>query len=1097
MPRFVHLHVHSHYSLLDGLSKIPEMVAHTKALGMDALALTDHGVLYGAVEFYQECKKAGVKPIIGMETYVAPHGRKMKRANIDDVRWHLILLAINNTGYKNLIKLTTAAHLEGFYYKPRVDWELLEQYHEGLVALSGCLNGEIADAVRGRLGETKERAVLERAVQTFGNGNFYLELQHRPTLPNQAPLNERLLYWSKTLGLPIVATNDSHYLKSEDADAQDVLLCLQTKAKKEDRKRLSMLGEDFSLASPEIMAGRFADHPEAIEETARLADRVNWKLELGRIILPKFAVPAGETPEQRLRALAIEGLGKRFGASPTPEALERLKYELGVIERTGFASYFLIVADIVQWAKAQGIVVGPGRGSAAGSLVSYCLGITNIDPLKYELYFERFLNVDRISMPDIDLDFADTRRNEVIHYAEEKYGKDRVAQIITFGTMAARAAIRDCGRVLGISYSYCDRLAKMIPMGTDLETAIHDIADVRTLYESQPDARMVFDAARKVEHVVRHASTHACGVVIADAPLVEYAPLQYASSDDQTVICQYSLHPVEDLGLLKVDFLGLKNLTILETTAALVKRTRGLVFDVDHLPVDDDAAFVLLQRGETMGIFQLESQGMTRYLKELKPTELEDIIAMVSLYRPGPMELLPDYIARKHGSKRVEYLHPRLKPITEKTYGVMVYQEQLMQMARDLAGFTLSEADTLRKAVGKKIKKLLDEQRSKLIAGMGKNGIKAATAEKIWTWVEPFARYAFNRSHAACYAMIAYQTAYAKAHYPEEFMTALLTADEGDVDRIALLVSECRRMGIDVLPPELNESTKHFTVVRPKVIRFGLLAIKQVGSALVEAIIAERFRNGAFRSLEDLLERVDHKDLNKKSLESLIYVGVFDMFADRAVLLANISRLLDFARSCRSEKETNQVSLFAGTGNVRVLELSEVADPAFSALRGEREYLGLYLSDHPFRPFASRLGEYLTVTGALEEAVGHPVVIGGILAGVKRIFTKKGDPMVFARLEDTYGSLDIVVFPKYYLENPSHWENDVLAVLWGTVKHREGALSLVVDKMERVSSENVAAIEQYLARSFTEQSRMPSPVRRQFDHSMVQQEPEVLLFDEW
>ncbi len=1094
--RFVHLHVHSHYSLLDGLSKIPEMVAHTKALGMDSLALTDHGVLYGAVEFYQECKKAGIKPIIGMEAYVAPHGRKQKRANIDDTRWHLILLALNDAGYKNLIKLTTTAHLEGFYYKPRIDWELLEAHHDGLIALSGCLHGEIAEAVRSRQGEPSERAVLERGVRVFGAGNFYLELQHRPTLPEQAVLNDRLLFWSKTLGLPVVATNDTHYLRPDDAEAQDVLLCLQTKSKKEDRNRLSMLGEDFSLASPETMATHFADHPEAVEETSRLADRVNWKLELGRVILPKFSVPARATPEQYLRTLATEGLKKRFGPTPPPEAVDRLEYELGVIERTGFASYFLIVADIVQWAKTHGIVVGPGRGSAAGSLVSYALGITNIDPLRYHLYFERFLNVDRISMPDIDLDFADTRRNEVIEYAESKYGKDRVAQIITFGTMAARAAVRDCGRVLGISYSYCDRLAKMIPMFTDLESAIREIPDLRQLYESQPDARMVLDAARKVEHVARHASTHACGVVIADKPLVEYAPLQYASSDDQTVICQYSLHPVEDLGLLKVDFLGLKNLTILENTVAMVQRTRGQTIDLDRLPLDDTQAFALLQRGETMGIFQLESQGMTRYLKELVPTELEDLIAMVSLYRPGPMELLPDYIARKHARKRVEYIHPKLKPITEKTYGVMVYQEQLMQMARDLAGFTLSEADTLRKAVGKKIRKLLEEQRNKLIAGMQTNHISRSTAEKIWSWVEPFARYAFNRSHAACYAMIAYQTAYCKAHYPEEFMTALLTSEEGDTDRAAALVAECRRMGIAVLPPDINESAAHFAVVRPKTIRFGLAAIKQVGMALVDAVIAERERVGPFTSMSNFLERVQQKDLNKKSLESLIQAGAFDGFGDRALFAANVSTLLEFSRSVAAAAERQQESLFALAGGGELL-LPEPPLAGFDASRGEREFLGLYLSDHPFRQFAGRLGEYLTTTGAFEQSVGRSVITGGLLRGLKRIFTKKGEPMLFGKLEDLEGSVELVVFPSIYLDRSSIWQEDSTVVLWGKVGQKEGMLNLIVEKCEPLTLETILPILQYLERLKRSPGQLPTDFPRRFSPVVLQKEEPEVIFDEW
>ncbi len=1093
--RFTHLHVHSHYSLLDGLSKIPELVQHTKALGMDSLALTDHGVLYGAVEFYQQAKKAGIKPIMGMETYVAPHGRKQKRAKIDDTRWHLILLAVNTIGYKNLLKLSTLAHLEGYYYKPRVDWDLLAELHEGIVALSGCLNGEIADAVRSGQGEAEERAVLERAMRVFGEGNFFLELQHRPTLPDQHKVNERLLHWSKQMGLPIVATNDSHYLNADDADAQDVLLCLQTKAKKEEKNRLSMLGEDLSLAAPSIMAEWFKDYPEAISNTALLADRVEWELELGKIILPGFAVPEQKTAESYLRELSEAGLKSRFGDAPVASTVERLNYELDVISRTGFASYFLIVADLVRWARSQGIVVGPGRGSAAGSLVSYCLLITNVDPIRYELYFERFLNVDRISMPDIDLDFADTRRNEVIHYVEEKYGKDHVAQIITFGTMAARAAIRDCGRVLGISYSYCDRLAKMIPMFTDLDEALKNIADVKELYESQPDARTVFDAARKVEHVARHASTHACGVVIADRPLVDYLPLQYASSDDATIISQYSLHPVEDLGLLKIDFLGLKNLTIIEQTVKLVSTRHGTTINIDDLPMDDGDAFALLQRGETIGIFQLESQGMTRYLKELVPTELEDLIAMVSLYRPGPMELLPDYIGRKHGRKRVEYIHPKLKSITEKTYGVMVYQEQLMQMARDLAGFTLSEADTLRKAVGKKIKRLLDEQREKLVSGMEKNRIARSTAEKIWTWVEPFARYAFNRSHAACYATIAYQTAWLKAHYAQEFMTALLTADEGDMDRVASLVTECRRMGLSVLSPDINESEAHFSVARPTVIRFGLAAIKQVGQGLVDAVIAERTAHGPFASMENFLERTTHKDLNKKSLESLVQAGAFDQFADRAVLLANVSNLLDFAKGSARSFDSQQASLFSGGIN-RTLQLSEPATPGFNPGRAEREFLGLYLSDHPFRPFAARFGELLTSTRDLEHGVGEGVVAAGLLRGIKRILTKKGDPMLFARLEDLDGSVEVVVFPKTYAERPSAWEDDTIVVLWATVGQKEGVVNLIAERMELLTDETVPSIVEYLEHAERSGGQLPTARPRRHNDFVVERK-EGMLFDEW
>ncbi|MDD5040744.1 MAG: DNA polymerase III subunit alpha, partial [Patescibacteria group bacterium] len=807
MADFVHLHVHSHYSLLDGLAKIDDLIEKARSYGMPAVALTDHGVMYGVIEFYQKATKAGIKPIIGVEAYIARNGMHNKRARIDERPYHIVLLARTAAGYQNLLKLTAKAHLEGFYYKPRIDLDLLQQHADGLIALTACLQGTVAQSLIAG-DEHRAEAFALQLRDIFGEDNFFLEVQDHPSIPHQNEVNDALFEMGKKLNIPVVATNDVHYPSSTDDEIHDILICLQTKKKKQDTDRMSYMGEDFSFKSPEVMQRAFPEHPEALENSVRIANRCNVHLELGKIMLPSFDVPGGKPADDYLRKLCVAGLSYRYpGREDDSRVLKRLDYELSVIKKTGFATYFLIVQDFVNWAKQRSIVVGPGRGSAAGSIVSYLTNITNIDPLKYDLIFERFLNPDRISMPDIDLDFADTRRDEVIKYVEEKYGKDHVAQIITFGTMAARAAVRDAGRVMDLPYSYCDRVAKLIPMFTTIKQALSVNPELRQLYDGEPDGKRLLDAAGKLEGVARHASTHACGVVITKNPLDEYVPLQYATqSDDQTIITQYSLHAVEALGLLKMDFLGLKNLTILEDAIDIIEKARGKAIQIDTIPLDDKKTYALLQRGATTGVFQLESSGMKRYLKQLKPTEFEHIIAMVALYRPGPMEYIPDFIDGRHGRKQATYLHPKLKPILEKTYGVAVYQEQLMQIARDLAGFSMSEADTLRKAVGKKIKALLDEQRDKLISGMVRNDIKKTIAEKIWKLVEPFARYGFVRAHAACYALIAYQTAYFKANYPDEFMAALLTSDYGDIDRIAIEVEECEQMGIKVLPPDINES---------------------------------------------------------------------------------------------------------------------------------------------------------------------------------------------------------------------------------------------------------------------------------------------------
>ncbi|MBI3638409.1 DNA polymerase III subunit alpha, partial [Candidatus Wolfebacteria bacterium] len=749
--KFVHLHTHSHYSLLDGLAKIDDLVNRAKELGMKALALTDHGNLYGAVEFYKKAIKAELKPILGIEAYIAPHSRFEKRPKIDDQYFHLILLAENETGWQNIIKLSTKAHLEGFYYRPRMDKDLLREHSEGIIALSGCLGGEIAQHILNNQPE-KAEATANEYIQIFGKDNFFLEMGLHRNIPDSVKAAEGLSRLSKKTGIPLVATQDIHYAKSEDAEYHDVFLAIQTRSLLSDDDRLTLKIDDFSMTPQEKMIEDFADFPEAILNTVKIAERCNVVLNLNQILLPNFPLPEGETsPNLYLRKLIEEKLPHRFPVADA-KITERLDYELGVIEKTGFADYFLIVQDFVNWAKERGIVVGPGRGSAAGSLISYVLKITNVDPLKYELLFERFLNPDRISMPDIDLDFTDVRRDEVFSYIRQKYGEDKVARIITFGTMAARAAIRDAGRALGMSYGFCDQIAKLIPFNPTqgmkmgwLQKCLENVAEFKSIYENDPEAKRLIDTAKKLEGVVRHASVHACGLVISKEPLTNFVPLQTAPQDPDIIITQFEMHSVEALGLLKIDLLGLKNLTIIEGTIRLIEDMTGEKIDISKIPLDDKKTFKLLQDGDTTGIFQLESSGMRRYLKELKPTELEDIIAMVALYRPGPMELIPSFINRKFGKEKVTYLHPRLQPILENTYGIGIYQEQMMRIARDLAGFSLAEADTLRKAIGKKIKVLLDAQKEKLTKGMIQNGIEEKIAKEIWKLFPPFARYGFNR----------------------------------------------------------------------------------------------------------------------------------------------------------------------------------------------------------------------------------------------------------------------------------------------------------------------------------------------------------------
>ncbi len=1096
--KFVHLHVHSHYSLLDGLAKIDELIKAAKEDGAEALAITDHGVMYGAIEFYQKCKRADIKPIIGVEGYLAPGSRLDKRTKLDEKNYHLLLLAKNLEGYKNLIKLTTIAHLEGFYYKPRIDWEVLQRYHGGLIACSACLTGEIPKLIlAGKIDRARERIIEYNKL--FGQGNFYLEIMPFFDLEGQGEVNQKLIEFSQELNVPLVATNDVHYLKREDEEAQDILLCLQNKKKKEDKNRLNMTGIDYSMRPGREMIKAFGNVPEAIANTTKIADQCNLEIKLGKIQLPVFQVPNSKTANEYLTDLCLEGMIKRFAYDQSKVAAEykkisltnqnrqtdkedklsqrlaRLHYELSVIKRMGFSSYFLIVADFVNWAKNNNIVVGPGRGSAAGSFVSYLTGITNLDPLEYDLLFERFLNPDRISMPDIDLDFADTRRDEVISYVEERYGKDHVAQIITFGTMAARAAVRDVGRVLGYPYDYCDKLAKMIPMFSKIDKAIKIVNELKEIYRTEEAAQRILEYAQRLEGVARHASTHACGVLITKEPLTEHVPLQYASSSDRTIVSQYSLHPIEDLGLLKMDFLGLKNLTIIESAINIIKNTRGIEIDIDTIPLDDTETFHLFQEGETTGVFQFESSGMKRYLRELKPTGFEDIIAMVALYRPGPMEWIPNYIAGKHGKKKPSYLHAKLEPILNKTYGVAIYQEQVMQIARDLAGFTMAEADVLRKAVGKKISKLLVEQKEKFIEGCVKNRIASELAERIFSFIEPFAGYGFNRSHAACYALIGYQTAYLKAHWPTEFMAALLTSDQEDIDRIAIEIEECHKMGINVMPPDISQSFYSFTVVtsgteenqvarqdeKISTIRFGLKAIKNIGSHVAEVIIKERKENGPFKDMTDFLERVIDKDLNKKSLESLIKSGCFDQFGERGQLLANLDNLLVFNKEISDARTSKQDSLFADIPHLaKKVRMEQVPTASQQTkLNWEKELLGLYISEHPFTDFKKYLANLVIPIVSFREHIrDYQVNIAGVITKIQKIITRSNESMLFIKIEDTSGHTEALIFPNLYKETAAIWQEGKIVICQGKLSDKDQEIKLLANRAAELNLDNITIV---------------------------------------
>ncbi len=1074
MSDFAHLHVHSHYSLLDGLGKVPAILNKAKEYGMKSIALTDHGVMYGIIEFVRLAKEMNIKPIIGVEAYLAPNGHEKKRGKIDTNPRHVTLLAKDNTGYNNLVELNTKAHLKGYYYKPRIDYGLLEEYNEGLIVLSGCMNGDIPKAIINKKHDDVEKRI-KWYLDVFGRDRFYLEVQHHPNINEQVIVNEGLIKLSKKHDLNLVATSDTHYVNPEDAEAQDVLLCVQTGKMVQDKGRMCMLGENFSLKSPEEMKEAWSKYPEAVQNTQKIAEMCNVDIEFGVNRLPHYPLPKGVTPDQALSKLCESRLSEKYSTEKQAEAKERLDYELGVISKTGFASYFMIVADFVNEAKKRGILVGPGRGSAAGSIVSYLTNITGLDPLRYNLLFERFLNPERVSMPDIDLDFADDRRDEIIDYVREKYGCDHVAQIITFGTMAARAAVRDAGRALGFPYNFCDQVAKAIPMFTNFEEALEEATDLRQMYEEDPQVKRLVDTARKLEGVCRHASKHAAGVVITEEPLTDHVPLQLAATSgaqSNVVITQYAMNEIESLGLLKMDFLGLKNLTIIQGTLKRIKEEE-IEIDIESLPLDDQDTYKLLAEGKTTGVFQLESSGMKKWLRQLKPTEFEDIISMVALYRPGPMDSIPDFVAAKHGKRNISYPHPILEPILKKTYGIIVTQDQVLQIAREFAGFSYAEADILRKAVGKKIKKLLDEQREKFIRGAIDNkNIDRVTSKKVWDFIEPFARYGFNRAHAACYAMIAYQTAYLKAHYPAQFMAALLTSDEGNIDRQAIEVAEAISINIEVLPPDINESGHDFTVVsngeRRESIRFGMGAIKNVGKGIIEEIIAERDERGKFSDVFDLFRRINSRNFNKKSVESLARSGAFDSIVERNQVLHNLEKLLEFNRSLQKQGDAGQQGLFGG-GSTSLPEPRVNLEKAERAtneerLAWEKELLGLYLSDHPLKNIQGDLGKMIVPLSELDLVPGREseVRVAGIITRITRIITKKQQPMLFAQIEDMAAKVEVLIFPSLLEKSQDVWTEGQIVLIEGKISDKDDEHKILANSVRPINKGSINDIKKDL-----------------------------------
>lgn len=1056
MIPFVHLHTHSEYSLLDGAARVKGLVQKAVQEGMPALAVTDHGVLYAALDFYKEAKKHNLKPIIGFEAYVARRSRLDRVPKLDDSQYHLVLLARNDQGYRNLLQLCSRASLEGFYYKPRIDRELLEKYHTGLIALSGCLAGEIPELIlSGKIGEAEATAAYYG--ELMGPDNFYLEIQDHD-IPEQRLINRELVRISRKLNLPLVATNDIHYLEKSDAFFQDVLLCIQTGKTINDENRMRFSSTEFYFKTAAEMQELFYEVPEALTNTMRIADRCNLDFKFNDFYLPVFEIPSGETPESYLRSLVYRRLPQRLPDYDI-RVTERLDYELSVINRMGFAGYFLIVQDLINWARGRGIAVGPGRGSAAGSLVSFLLSITTINPLRYGLLFERFLNPERVTMPDIDIDFCFERRDEVIDYIVRRYGHDRVAQIITFGTMAARAAIRDVGRALDYPYAEVDRVAKMIPgeLGVTLDRSLEIAPNLADVYQNDYQVRRLVDTARALEGMPRHASVHAAGVVIGNDELMNLLPLQRTA--DGHVVTQYAKETVEEIGLLKMDILGLRTLTVIQRTLEILEKTRGIRIDLEELPLDDPRVYQLLSQGETLGVFQLESGGLRRLLIEMSPNRFEDLIAIIALYRPGPLGsgMVEDFINRKRGRQEIAYVDPSLEPVLAETYGVILYQEQVMQVASELAAFTMGEADGLRRAMGKKKAQEIMSQRDKFVNGALRHGLDEETASYIFDLMEHFAGYGFNKSHSAAYAMISFQTAYLKAYYPAEYMTAFLSSVIDNQDRVVFYIKECRRMGIEILPPDINESLENFTMTGGR-IRFGLGAIKNVGEAAYHSIIEAR-KTGPFADLFDFCHRVDLRQVNKRVVENLASAGCFDSLGiTRREALSVMDATLEMAAGLKSAEESNQLTLFAVEEQMpevpRPRQQGEF--PVAELLTREKEVLGFYVSGNPLEEYRQVIPFY--ATHSVEDLTNLPdgttVRLVGMVGGLTRRLNKKGESWASFSLEDFTGKVEVLVFAGAYRQNAAGIKPDIAVRLEGKLINQEEEIKVIARSLSGLSLEN-------------------------------------------
>ena len=1068
---FTHLHVHSEYSLLDGSAKITDLVAAAKEMKLGSLAITDHGVMYGVIDFYKECKANGVKPILGCEVYVASGSRLSRENSKDNFYYHLVLLAENEAGFRNLTKLSSLGFTEGFYYKPRVDLEILNTYKDGLIALSACMSGPVARAFI-RSGYEKALEAAQTYDKLYGRGNFYLELQDHG-LKNQKLINQALIQISESTGIPLVCTNDTHYIHPEDAKAHEILLCIQTGKTINDADRMIYEGGQFYLKSPEEMRSLFAHASSAIENTGKIADRCNVEIRFNEYKLPKFKLTPGQDACEYLLSLCMDGLVRRYG-NPAPGHYERMEYELSVINGMGFTDYFLITWDFIRYAREHGIMVGPGRGSAAGSIVSYCLNITNIDPLKYDLLFERFLNPERVSMPDIDIDFCFERRQEVIDYVYEKYGADHVTQIITFGTMGAKAVIRDVGRALAMPYADVDRIAKMIPLELNMtiNRALELNPELKKAASEEEDTRHLIEMSLRLEGLPRHSSTHAAGVVICDKPVMEYIPL---SSNDGVITTQFPMNTVEELGLLKMDFLGLRTLTVIQNAVREVERGRGIDIDIDHIDFADPTVYELVSQAKTEGVFQLESSGMKSFMRELQPERLEDIIAGISLYRPGPMDFIPKYVKGKINQNMVTYTHPMLGPILKDTYGCIVYQEQVMRIVRDLAGYSLARSDLVRRAMSKKKASVMEQERANFIAGCGERDIPPQIAEKIFDEMTDFARYAFNKSHAAAYAVVGYQTAWLKVHYPVEFMAAIMTSVIDFTAKVAEYIDVCKKMGIKILPPDVNESYSGFSVSGGN-IRFGLLAIKNVGRAVIESITAERAKNGRFTSLTEFINRLGGKDLNKRCMESFVKAGAFDSLGGKRIqyMTAYKDVLSGITQSKRRNIE-GQMSLFemdgGSDGSLYMDDLPRLEEYSIrELLTYEKEVLGIYVSGHPLSEYQDTLRKYVSTSSVdflsdndtpIQD--GSTVSYGGMITGKTVKYTKNaGKAMAFISVEDMFGAVEVIAFSQIYENLSSKLKEDRVVVVTGRASVREDEDAKIVANEIRFFEDLNSSSEQAL-----------------------------------